>query len=381
MTSKLLLLTTLLFLIAPLASATDTLITVKTLPYHEVQLTTFDSNSESFSAFESFRDESDMYGDISFTFSSNEPTFNIIVYIKFNNENIVSKKFDDEFSAGEPIYLEVAPKGARLLETPEKEPIEKIEITAPLNGISYNIFENSVKIEVQNAGGEEITIKSANLNIDAPEEAKCNTVTNTYSINTEETKTLTFSGCTGLTAGEAMNAGITITYTKLNSETEETSTGTLSGKISETPVEESSPSDVQQQEQKTTASDSTSAGITGLSVSSNVLKKSGIIYIIIIALIAAVVLFIFRARKRAANISGFGGFKASKFKAPQMSEIQITKNALLTNESKMIQELERKVGEAQKELRILKNQGKIKEAEQRLIKDRDELEKLRSGDF
>ena len=112
--------TVLLLLILPIASAINTEIKVKTMPFHEVQLTTYNSNTEAFDAFERFKGEADKYGDITFTAISDESAFNIIIYIKWNGATVVSKRYEEGYTAGEPIYIEIARPGFQFIETPEE---------------------------------------------------------------------------------------------------------------------------------------------------------------------------------------------------------------------------------------------------------------------
>lgn len=117
-------------LFIPMISAIDTAITIKTIPYHEVQITAFNPSTSSFESWGSLKNYSDQYGDASFTFSSDKYNFNLIVFIKKDNEKVMApKKFLDNFEAGEPIYLEVAPSGFEFIETPNQveEEIELIE--------------------------------------------------------------------------------------------------------------------------------------------------------------------------------------------------------------------------------------------------------------
>ncbi len=92
-------------------SAIETNITIRTLPWHEVQVTPFDPDKEGISAFDHFENYSDYYGLSNFVFSSEEETFDLIVYVKKSDKTVVYEKYDDEFEAGEPIYLEVVPDG------------------------------------------------------------------------------------------------------------------------------------------------------------------------------------------------------------------------------------------------------------------------------
>jgi len=144
----------LIFLLVHTISATDTEIKVKTLPLHEVQLTTFKSNTADFVIIESFKENSDEYGDIIFTASTNDPQFNIVVYIKKDNVKIMGpEKFLDN-PPGEPIYLEIAPNWFTFIDTPTndtnttEETIENLTLTdiesdEPQETISDETKDNS----------------------------------------------------------------------------------------------------------------------------------------------------------------------------------------------------------------------------------------------
>jgi len=240
-------------------------IKVKTLPYHEVQLSTFDPDSVSFSLYESFKGESDEYGDILFTFNSAETTFGIVVYIKWNGETVANEKYAERYETGQPVFLEVAPEGARILETPEIE--NKPEINETIE-------------EATNETAEETANETAELN------------------------------------------------------------------------------DSQQ-------------GITGLVVSpeglSDSAKRTAYIILISIISLAIIGMFFFRLRRKIKKINGTD-FKPTSLASREQPDIQL------------ITDLESKIKNAQKELNLLKNQSKIKEAEQKLKRDQEELERLRKGD-
>lgn len=119
MTKKTFVFVLLLIVLIPQVLALSSEIKVKTLPYHQVQLTTFDQDASSFTAFERFKQEADQYGDTTFIFTSDEPDFGIIIYIKWSGETVVSKKYEESYETGKPVYLEIAPAGARLLKTPD----------------------------------------------------------------------------------------------------------------------------------------------------------------------------------------------------------------------------------------------------------------------
>jgi len=136
----------LIALLIPLVSAEDTEIKVKTLPYHEVQLTTYDSGK-----LESFKGESDRFGDVIFT-STASRAFNIIVFIKWDGETITTKTLNDEFPPGETVEITAAPPGAKLLDTPTPEPEEVEEVVEEVPEITEEIVE-----EVPEETQEEIT--------------------------------------------------------------------------------------------------------------------------------------------------------------------------------------------------------------------------------
>lgn len=113
----------------PMISAIDTNIKIKTMPYHEVQITAFNPSSSSFESWGSLKNYSDQYGDATFTFSSDKYNFNLIVFIKKDNEKVMApKKFLENFEAGEPIYLEVATSGFEFIETPTEIEINETEL-------------------------------------------------------------------------------------------------------------------------------------------------------------------------------------------------------------------------------------------------------------
>ena len=114
-------------------SAIDTEIKIKTKPFHEVQVAVAKPSSSTFESWGNFRNYSDQYGDVLFVFSSNKEVFDLIVYIKKDNEKIMPRQtFFDNFPAGDPIYLEIAPSGFEFIETPE-EIVEELNETIETN--------------------------------------------------------------------------------------------------------------------------------------------------------------------------------------------------------------------------------------------------------
>lgn len=134
------------------ASATDTIINIKTLPKHEVQATAYDPDSTSFSVLEggSFRKISDQYGDVSFIFSSDIPAFNLIVYIKNDlGENIMEPERFLNHDAGVTMDLRIAPANLKLVETPSNNTTENLTNQTQEIPNETIIQEN---IQDQNAG-------------------------------------------------------------------------------------------------------------------------------------------------------------------------------------------------------------------------------------
>ncbi len=91
---------------------------IKTIPHQEVQLTLFNPSTLSFLVIEMFKNISDDYGDVSFIHSSSSPKFGIIIYIKQDGVKLISKKYEEVYTAGDVINLRIAPKWFDFIETP-----------------------------------------------------------------------------------------------------------------------------------------------------------------------------------------------------------------------------------------------------------------------
>jgi len=147
-----------------LVSAATTEIKVKTLPYHEVQLTPCAHGSPSFTSLGSFRETSDEYGDVVYTFDTGQTMFDLIVYVKDEyGETVISDKLTDGFNVGEPLYLEFTVGSFKLLETPGSDPIsleenETIEVESNITGNETEEIIEDVEvdeiIEETNKSGE-----------------------------------------------------------------------------------------------------------------------------------------------------------------------------------------------------------------------------------
>ena len=139
------------FLLMQVVSATDTPIKIKTMPFHEVQLTIFDPEvTSSLSIFERFIGFSDMYGDAVFLFSSDEPSFGAAVFIKKDNLKIISKEFSGPYTSGEPLYLELAPSNFELIETPTDKTVNQSENQTLVNETAINTNNSAEIVTLEN---------------------------------------------------------------------------------------------------------------------------------------------------------------------------------------------------------------------------------------
>ncbi len=119
-------------------SATETQIIVKTLPEHRVHISVL-RTGQVYSLIESFHKDSGTSGELTVTISTSEGNFNIGVWVKKDNVDIVSKKFEDEFPVGTPITLEVYPDWYA---PPKKGPVLN-ETNSSNNQSSENITNES----------------------------------------------------------------------------------------------------------------------------------------------------------------------------------------------------------------------------------------------
>lgn len=131
----------LLLALISFATASTTPIAVKTLPFHEVQLTTYDTDSSSFIVLERFTGISDRYGDAYFNFTSDKSKFNIIIFIKdLNGNKIIDDKYPEEYSAGEPVSIQLAPSEFEFIETPK---VETVSLEPETTNVTETIETNN----------------------------------------------------------------------------------------------------------------------------------------------------------------------------------------------------------------------------------------------
>jgi len=121
-----------LFLIS-FASAITNSVQVKTLPYHEVQISAYDPGSSSFSLYEKFMGTSNQYGDVYWNFSidGDDDEFNLVIFIKtLAHEKVIDKKYEKEYPIGEDVYIELAPSSFEFIypseDEVEDEPLEEV---------------------------------------------------------------------------------------------------------------------------------------------------------------------------------------------------------------------------------------------------------------
>lgn len=139
-----------LFLISSI-SAVTTPIHIKTMPYHEVQVTLSKTDIDGFVAIEYLKNYSDYYGDVYFEHTGDENRFNYYVFIKLAGETILKEKYLEGHDASEPLDLILVTDGYEIRERPEEELIIEEE----------NIVENSTEILEEELIPEETKIKNS----------------------------------------------------------------------------------------------------------------------------------------------------------------------------------------------------------------------------
>lgn len=144
MIKKLVLVLAVCFLLLQVVNATETEIKVKTHPFHEVQVAIMDFSSGGSSTLQRFINNSDEYGDVNFSYSSNELEIDLIVFIKKDNERVIHKQFNEKTE--EPIYIELAKAGFEFIETPV--PVnETLNATIDNSTIESNETETEIIVD------------------------------------------------------------------------------------------------------------------------------------------------------------------------------------------------------------------------------------------
>jgi hypothetical protein len=100
-------------------NATETNITVKTVPFKNINIVVLSSSLE---VYDRFNKDADKYGDASFVFSSDKYRFDLNIFIKdLELDKKVAYKSLENQVAGENIYVEVIPEDFTIVETPGEE--------------------------------------------------------------------------------------------------------------------------------------------------------------------------------------------------------------------------------------------------------------------
>lgn len=113
-----------LFLSLSIIAAADTTIQVKTVPFKNINVVVVlcSGTIDAYEA-ERFNKNADEYGDALFTFSIDDPYFDMTIFVKdlITGDKVAYKKLERQ-NTGEDIYIEVVPKGFEIIETPGPEP-------------------------------------------------------------------------------------------------------------------------------------------------------------------------------------------------------------------------------------------------------------------
>ncbi len=139
-------------ILLPAVSAETTEIHVKTAPYYEIQLTVFRADTTNFETIERFVKEADKYGEATFSFSYEKESYKLVSFIKWKDETVVHKKYEEEFKTGKPLSLELLPEGFKAVE--KQKPSEENK-TAEIEKLFEITNNDSQKNEVKN--GNSIT--------------------------------------------------------------------------------------------------------------------------------------------------------------------------------------------------------------------------------
>lgn len=147
-------------------SAYTTKIHVKTPINKEVQLSIVNNGA----VIESWRNNSDIYGDFIREFTSSLSQFDVIVYLKQGGENLMLPEKLVGAKAGEDIYIEMIPSGFEKVETPNETEVEEVENDTGVVDNSTEVNETEIvneTEEVESSEGSFISGHSiADLNLD-----------------------------------------------------------------------------------------------------------------------------------------------------------------------------------------------------------------------
>ena len=98
----------LLFAIVPVVSAADTVLKIKTMPYHEVIVTV--SENDVYNVLTKVTGEADEYGDLSLPFSVDNSEVRLYVLVRWNKEKVLLETLDD-IETGSVLDVKAYPDG------------------------------------------------------------------------------------------------------------------------------------------------------------------------------------------------------------------------------------------------------------------------------
>ena len=105
---------------------------------------------------------------------------------------------------------------------------EQLIVNAPFAPIGAVVDASQIQIEFRNNGGEVVNVTSATLSFNTPSGASCDDAASAGNVGIGSSQVMTFSNC-DLTAGDTVNADVTISYIRPDSTLELQSTGTITG--------------------------------------------------------------------------------------------------------------------------------------------------------
>lgn len=128
-----------------LASAATTIIKVKSMPYHNVTLIPFNPAVKGFDSYAHLYGRTDAYGDAVINYDSTQTTFGLMLKIKQGNTEVISKKYNETYSSGTTIVLQLAPDWFEFIATPGENLTEETtdENTTLSDENSTTLEENS----------------------------------------------------------------------------------------------------------------------------------------------------------------------------------------------------------------------------------------------
>ncbi len=113
---------------------------------------------------------------------------------------------------------------------------ENAVVTAPLYAVGTTINATSVQLEIRNNGGEDLNVTESTLTFSTPTLATCDDASANADNNMGTTlsagasKVITYANCANM-GTSTVTADVAITYTRPGSTLEQSSTGTISGRV------------------------------------------------------------------------------------------------------------------------------------------------------